>query len=333
MEVSTLFNALKVELGLELVAGRAGLDRGITGDRVQKPALALTGFTSMLSPGVVQIFGKTELDYLWSLPPVERRLACDFVTSCSPPAIIVTRGLDVPEQLLESADHYRVPLLLTGLRSSLFIEALHKFLATRMAQIRAIHGVLVDVFGVGVLIIGKSGIGKSECALELIMRGHRLVADDVVDVSLVPPSTIIGAGNELIRHHMEIRGLGIINIKDLFGVAAIRETKKIELVINMEEWDASKSFDRLGIVMQTHDILGVMIPRVDIPVRPGRTLTAIVEVAARNQILKSMGHHSARDFQSRMDAASRQGAESRNSRIWSTAPHALSSRVIDDKQD
>jgi HPr kinase/phosphorylase len=158
----------------------------------------------------------------------------------------------------------------------------------------------VDVFGVGVLMIGKSGIGKSECALELVMRGHRLVADDVIEISKRPPSTIIGSGAELIRHHMEIRGLGIINVRDLFGISAIRETKRIDLVVSLEDWNENKSYERLGVSSNTHEILSVVLPKVLIPVRPGRSLTAIVEVASRNQLLKSMGHHSAMEFQNRV---------------------------------
>ncbi len=301
MDIKSLISALRVELGLEVLAGRGGLDRRVTGASIQKPGLALAGFTEMFRPGRVQVIGRTEIDYLWSLTPDERSKAASHLFGCAPPLVVITRGADVPDQLIAVADQNNVTLLLTGLRSSIFVESLHKFLANRLARVRSIHGVLVDVFGVGVLLIGKSGIGKSECALELIMRGHRLVADDVVDVSKKPPSTIIGAGDELIRHHMEIRGLGIINVKDLFGIAAIRESKQIELVILFEEWTQDKKYDRLGITEQSHEVLGVPLPKAVIPVRPGRSLTSIVEVAARNQLLKIMGHHSAAEFQQRVE--------------------------------
>jgi len=301
MEAGNLVSSLRIELGLDLVAGADGLDRRVTEASIQRPGLALAGFAEMLEPGRVQVLGRTEIDYLWSLGPAERLAAADNLFGASPPLAIVTRGAEIPEQLARSADAHRVPLAITGLRSSLLVEALHIFLANRLARVRSIHGVLVDVFGVGVLIIGKSGIGKSECALELVMRGHRLVADDVVDVSKRPPSTIVGSGNALIRHHMEIRGLGIIDIRDLFGVAAIRENKRIDLVIDMEEWSEAKSYDRLGAQTATREILGVAIPEILIPVRPGRSLTTIVEVAARNQLLKAMGHNSAADFQKEID--------------------------------
>jgi HPr kinase/phosphorylase len=300
MEIKTLLSALRVELGLEILAGKEGLDRRISAASIQKPGLALAGFTEMFKPGRVQVLGRTEIDYLWSLTPTARSQAVENLLKCTPPTVVVTRGADVPEQLISSASTHRIPLLTTGLRSSVFVEALHKFLANRLARVRSIHGVLVDVFGVGILMIGKSGIGKSECALELVMRGHRLVADDVIDVSKKLPSTIIGSGNELIRHHMEIRGLGIINIKDLFGVSSIRETKRIEVVVALEEWDPNKTYERLGMTEKTHEILGVLLPKVIIPVRPGRSLTTIVEVAARNQLLKVMGHHSAIEFQNRV---------------------------------
>jgi HPr kinase/phosphorylase len=328
MEIKTVLSALRVELGLEILAGREGLDRRITADSIQKPGLALAGFREMFKPGRVQVLGRTEIDYLWSLEPSARARASENLLSCTPPVVVVTRGADVPEQFLRAADDYQIPVLITGLRSSIFVESLHNYLSTRLARIRSIHGVLVDVFGVGILIIGKSGIGKSECALELVMRGHRLVADDVIDVSKKPPSTIIGSGNELIRHHMEIRGLGIINIKDLFGVSAIRETKRIDLVVSLEEWEQGKTYERLGVVGNTHEILGATLPRIGIPVRPGRSLTTIVEVAARNQLLRVMGHHSALDFQDRvqknLDIAGKGNGD------W-TMPRPLSSNIMEEE--
>ena len=300
MEIRTLLSALRVELGLEIIAGQKGLDRQITVASIQKPGLALAGFVEMFKPGRMQVFGRTEVDYLWSLVTKERSRAIENLLACSPPAVVVTRGSDIPEQLVGAAEAHNVPLLQTGIRSSIFVESIHRFLSNRLARVRSVHGVLVDVFGVGVLMIGKSGIGKSECALELVMRGHRLVADDVIEISKRPPSTIIGSGSELIRHHMEIRGLGIINVRDLFGVASIRETKRIDLVVALEDWDDSKAYERLGVASKTHEILAVSLPKVVIPVRPGRSLTAIVEVAARNQLLKVMGHHSAMEFENRV---------------------------------
>jgi HPr kinase/phosphorylase len=302
MDVQSLFEALKMELGFELKAGRAGLGRPVTGASVQKPGLALAGFTSMVKPGRLQVLGRTEIDYLLSLAPAGRAQAAENVLACGPPAVLVAACAAIPEELPQAAERFGVPLLATGLRTSVLIDALHRFLAHRLERMHSLHGVLLDVFGVGILLLGKSGIGKSECALELVLRGHRLVADDVVDLSKTTPSTVIGRSSELIRHHMEIRGLGIISIKDLFGVSAVRETKRVELVVQFEEWDSSVEYDRLGVSRETYDILGVGIPKVTIPVRPGRSLTMLVEVAARNQLLKTMGHYSAVEFQSRIDA-------------------------------
>lgn len=296
MEISSLITALHVQLGLEVVAGHGGLNRGVTGSSVQKPGLALAGFAEMINPGRIQVIGRTEIDYLWSLSPEDRAKAAASLFGTMPPGVFVTRGADIPEQLIIASNETMVPLLRTPFRTSIFVEAVHKFLIGRLAWVKSVHGVLMDVFGMGVLIMGKSGIGKSECALELITRGHRLVADDVVDVTRRPPATIIGGGNELLRHNMEIRGLGIINIKDLFGISAIRDAKQIDLVVIFEEWEQGKDYERIGTTEETYEILGVSLPKSVIPVRPGRSLTSIVEVAARNQILKVMGHHSSAEF-------------------------------------
>ena len=181
-----------------------------------------------------------------------------------------------------------------------FIERVTQFLEEKLASTSSIHGVLIDVFGVGVLILGKSGIGKSECALDLILRGHRLVADDMVYIQKRAPNTLIGSGFEVIQHHMEIRGLGIINIRSLFGVEAIRERKKIELVLELMEWDTSREYDRLGFEEEKYTILGVDLPMLKIPVTPARNLTTIIEVAARNHLLKVMGYDSALEFEKKL---------------------------------
>jgi len=217
--------------------------------------------------------------------------------------LVVTKGLEVPPELVAAADEAGVPLLRTPHLSSIFIEGVQSWLEDVLTAQTSMHGVLLDVFGVGILLLGKSGIGKSEIALDLVMRGHRLVADDIVDVKRRTPDAIFGAGSDIIKHHMEIRGLGIINIKDLFGVAAIRERKKIEIVLELVEWDPSVEYDRLGVEERKFRILDVEIPMLVVPVRPGRNMTTIVEVAARNHLLKLQGHHSAREFQDRLNRA------------------------------
>jgi HPr kinase/phosphorylase len=287
-------------LDLKLVSGRKGLSRRINSSRIQKPGLALSGYTEHLHPDRVQVLGNTEISYLHQLP--EERAAqavrklCSFPLSC----FIITKGLDPPPLLAAEADRAGIPLMVTPHQSSTFISLITKFLEERLLPTTHIHGVLVDVLGVGVLLLGKSGIGKSECALDLVIRGHRLVADDIIYIKKKMPAALVGQAGEAIQHHMEIRGLGIINVKDLYGVSSIREKKIIDMVLELIAWDPDQEYDRLGIDDQVHTILGVDIPHLKIPVTPGRNLTSIIEVAARNFLLKGMGYHSAREFHEKL---------------------------------
>ncbi len=287
-------------LGLTLVAGQKGLKKRIAHSQVQKMGLALTGFTRYTNPDRLQVLGKTEMSYLSSLPgdlqeKIVRQI-CSLGLSC----LVVTRNLEIPESLLREADDKGIPLFRTTLNSTEFIDRVTKFLEEKLASTHSLHGVLMDVFGVGILILGKSGIGKSECALDLILRGHRLVADDMVSIQRRSPTTLIGSGFEVIQHHMEVRGLGIINIRSLFGVEAIREKKKIELVLELVEWDTQQEYDRLGFEEEKYTILGVDLPMLRIPVTPARNLTTIIEVAARNHLLKVMGYDSALEFEKKL---------------------------------
>jgi len=287
-------------LDLILVSGKSGLRKRITHSQVQKMGLALTGFTRFVNSERLQIIGNTEMVYLNTLSPDPQgeviREICELDLAC----LVVTRNLKIPELLVRETEEKGIPLLRTGLRSVDFIERITKFLEEKLAATTSIHGVLMDVFGVGVLILGRSGIGKSECALDLILRGHRLVADDMVSIQKRPPSSIYGSGFEVIQHHMEIRGLGIINIRSLFGVEAIRERKKIELVLELMEWDSHREYDRLGSQEEKYTILEVELPMLRIPVTPARNLTTIIEVAARNHLLKAMGHNSALEFEKKL---------------------------------
>lgn len=285
------------QLQLELLTGDKGLGKKITVPRIQKPGLALTGDVSHLHAGRVQVLGKSEIRYFNSLSDTERKRVINTMCKVDISCFIIT-SKNVPDSLLaEICKKRNIPLLRTTLLTSTFINRVTRFLEDQLTASTTIHGVLMDVYGIGIMIIGKSGIGKSECALDLVLRGHRLVADDIVNIKKKPPSTLYGMGSEIIKYHMEIRGLGIINIKDLFGVAAIRDRKLIELVVELHEWDARADYDRLGIEEKTYTLLDVHIPHILIPVRPGRNITTIIEVAARNQILKMAGHHSAREFQ------------------------------------
>lgn len=311
--VIKLLKDVKQRLHLELVAGKNSLGKKITIPRIQKPGLALTGDTSNLHPGRLQIFGMPETRFLNKLTPAKRKGVIEAMCKAKITAIVVTHGIQLPKELTSVCRKYDTPLLRTKLLTSTFINRVTKFLEESMSSQTCTHGVLLDVFGVGILIIGKSGIGKSECALDLILRGHRLVADDIINIRRRAPSTLYGTGSEIIKHHMEIRGLGIINIRDLFGISAVREKKVIEIVVELAEWDPDAEYDRLGVDERRYTILEVPVPLVQIPVRPGRNLSAIIEVAARNHLLKLGGHHSAREFQEKLSAEIVAGALSPSS--------------------
>jgi HPr kinase/phosphorylase len=290
-------------LRLTLVAGESGLSRQITIHRIQKPGLALAGFVRQVHPERVQILGATEIAYLETLSPEQARQSVHSFFSLNPACVVVTKDLEPTPLLCESADRLGVPLLRTPLVSSAAIDQIQKYLELQLAPTASIHAVLMDVLGIGVLLLGKSGIGKSEAALDLIMRGHRLVADDLVEVRRTSGNLLVGWASELIKHHMEVRGLGIINIKDMFGVAAVRDEKRIELVLELIRWDQSESHDRLGLDEMVYPILEVQVPLLRIPVSPGRNVSSLIEVAARNRLLQVRGHHSAREFQERLDRA------------------------------
>jgi len=308
IKISRLLEDSDYHLSLTLVAGASGLDRKILSPRIQKPGLALAGFVEHLHPDRVQVFGNTEISYLKTLTEERQRevLSRLFVERLA--CVVVTKSLELPQVLIDECNKAPLALMTTPMLSSTFIQQVQSFLEEALTLSSSLHGVLMDVFGVGILLLGKSGIGKSEIALDLVMRGHRLVADDIVDVTSRKAGSVYGAGNAIIKHHMEIRGLGIINIKDLFGVAAVRESKKIELVIELVEWDSAHEYDRLGVEEQKFAVMGVDVPMATVPVRPGRNMTTIVEVAARNHLLKLQGHHSAREFADRLNRAIAEGA-------------------------
>lgn len=304
ISIAELLSEKEAGLDLEILAGEAGLERLVQVPRIQKPGLALAGYTKNLHPDRIQVLGSTELTYLEEITSQDSdrarqniRELCSLEICC----FIITKGQDAPASLLHEVERRGIPLLRTHHVSSNFISLITQYLEERLLPQTTIHAVLVDVLGVGVLLTGKSGIGKSECALDLVLRGHRLVADDVVKVRFKFPAVLFGQGSDLLHYHMEIRGLGIINIKHLFGVAAIRERKKIDLVIELAEWQDGAEYDRLGLEERHYELLGVKLPMLTIPVRPGRNITGIVEVAARNQLLKEMGYHSAVEFEARLE--------------------------------
>ncbi len=295
-------------LGLTLLAGADGLDNVINRDRIQKPGLALAGFLEYIHPGRVQILGKSEISFLQERAPAERARIVAQLCRQGVTCFVLTTGLVPPPELVEETEQHHVPLLRTDLSSSEIIDRLSVYLEDRLAPRVVIHGVLLDIYGLGVLLLGDSGVGKSECALDLVVRGHRLVSDDVVEIRR-RGTMLIGNGTELTRYHMELRGLGIINVKDLFGVASVRQSKFLEFVIRLDSWKAGKRYDRLGLDEKGFEILGVELPYIEMPVGPGRNLSVLIEVAARNHLLKLKGFHPARELARRLGERIQHGSE------------------------
>ncbi|MGB7630306.1 MAG: HPr(Ser) kinase/phosphatase [Candidatus Deferrimicrobium sp.] len=283
-------------LRLRLLAGERGLGRGITESRFQEAGLALAGVVFPSREGCVQILGETEVDYFRRQDPARQPEIAERFFAGPLPCAVVVGPLPAPGLFVEAAERASVPLFASDLPATGFLEEAGRHLYRLFTETATVHGVLLEVIGVGVLLSGRSGIGKSECALDLVLRGHRFVADDVIHVEKLGPATLVGCGDDLTCPHMEIRGLGIINIRDLFGATATTRMKKMELVIRIEEWDPSREYDRLGLDDGTVEILGVRLPSLLVPVSPGRNLAVIVEVAVRNHLLKQLGVHSAREF-------------------------------------
>lgn len=294
-------------LSLVLVAGGEGLSREVKEPKVQKVGLGITGEVDSTHDGRIQVFGETEIAWLSARTHERRAASAKELFSRDIPCLIVAGGFQPPAEFVAESNALAIPLFSSPRQTSdVFDEAL-RGLSRIFAEKSTIHGVLVDVLGVGVLLLGSSGVGKSECALELIVRGHRFVADDVVWLEKRSPETVLGSGSGLTRHHMEVRGLGIINIRDLFGLSSINDMKKVELVIQFEAWAPEKEYDRLGLDDRKASILGVMVPQLLVPVSPGRDLATIVEVAVRNHLLKGQGVHSAREMVERLARKTSEG--------------------------
>jgi HPr kinase/phosphorylase len=292
--------AERLGVRLKRVAGETGLSRPIRHPRIQKSGLALAGHYYGVVPTRVQVLGGTELSYLDKLDADARSAAARAYFALGLSCVVLTR--DEPQKaLVAAAEATGTPLFVSDNRSSRTINALHALLDERLAPITKLHGVLVDVFGIGVLLLGKSGIGKSECALELVLRGHRLVADDVVKCDWRPPGMVFGGPEDLLKHHIEIRGLGVLNVRAMFGVTAVNERKRIDLVVRLLDWAEGEPFDRLGLEDRYHHILGTAIRELVVPVRPGRDMGTILEIAARNELLRRAGSHAAKEFMSRLE--------------------------------
>jgi HPr kinase/phosphorylase len=285
---------------LDLVSGEEGINRPITTSDISRPGIEMAGYFEYYPAERIQLLGKTELSFFTQLSQNERISRMERLCTDITPAIIVTRGLEVPKELIEASERESVPVLQANMKTTRFSSRLTNFLESKLAPTTAVHGVLVDIYGIGVLITGKSGVGKSETALELVKRGHRLVADDCVEIRQEDQDTLVGTSPDLIEHLLEIRGLGIINVMTLFGAGAVRSNKRITLVINLEIWDATKQYDRLGLDDEKMKIIDTEITKITVPVRPGRNLAVIIEVAAMNYRLKRMGVNAAQQFTERL---------------------------------
>ena len=289
------------KFNLQLISGQEGIGRYITTSDISRPGLEMAGYFTHYPANRVQLLGMTELSFFEMLPEAERRDRMMQLCSQNTPAIIISRGLDVPPELITASNENHVPVLKTKLTTTRFSSRLTNFLESKLAPTTAIHGVLVDVYGIGVLLIGKSGVGKSETALELVKKGHRLVADDCVEIRQESENLLIGNPPPLLEHLLEIRGIGIIDIMTLFGASAVRPYKRITLIIELENWNSEKSYDRLGLDEEKMRIIDTDLTKLTIPVQPGRNVSVIIEVAAMNYRLKKMGVNAAEEFSRRLD--------------------------------
>lgn len=289
MELEPVVMADKDELDLE------------TSD-VNRPGLQFAGFFDYFAADRLQVVGKAEMQYLMSLTPEMRKERLDKYMSFGVPVVVVCRNMPCPPELVDAAQRFNIPLLRSRLVTTRFTLLSSAYIGSKLAPRITRHGVLMDVFGIGVMITGESGVGKSEAALELVKRGHRLVADDVVEICKVSDTRLVGEAPEMVRHFMEIRGVGIINVKNMYGVGAVINSKSIDMVIHLELWDQNKEYDRMGLNEDYTAVLGVKIPKLTLPVRPGRNLAIVIEVAASNHRLKKMGYNGAQELNDRVTA-------------------------------
>jgi HPr kinase/phosphorylase len=297
LRVVDLLERKRKSLELEVVAGENGLQREIEAPEVSSPGLALTGYTDRFVTTRVQVLGQTEISYLASLDSDRRRVVLGFVFDSGIPCMFVTKGLELPPDLVEIADAAGVAVLRTAMKTGDFFRRIQPYLEEEFAERTSLHGSLADVYGVGLLFQGPSGIGKSECVLDLVERGHRLVADDLVLAHRRGTEVLIGRGHEMQQYHMEIRGIGIIDVKAMFGIRAVRQQKRIEVVVQLEEWSEERVYDRTGIDIRTTDVLGVHLPQVVVALNPGKNITVIAEVVAMNHLLRYSGVDAAGAFQ------------------------------------
>lgn len=297
MPLSNLIREFQLE---EIFLPKSAEEIMISSTEVSRPGLALSGFLEIFESFRIQIIGKAEHQYISELSADERKIRLDNFVKLQPAAIVITSSLSIFDELLESAKQYNVPLLRTNDRTSSFMAALIASLNTHLGPRLTRSGVLVEVYGEGMLILGDSGIGKSETAIELVKRGHRLIADDAVEITRVSSKTLVGTAPEIIRHYIELRGIGIVDVRRLFGMGSVKLTERIDMAVKLEPWDSQKMYDRFGLTEEYEDILGIKVPSLTIPVKPGRNLAIILEIAAMNNRQKKMGYNTAEEFNKRL---------------------------------
>lgn len=301
---SVELHKLIAEFRLEVVYGPEDYqDRMINSRAVYRPALPLAGFFEHFDPDDIQVIGKAEDSYLRSLKPEERLFTLDRLLSMKLPLLVLANGVEATEDYVFACKKYETPLLRTREYTSAFVSALSASLNVHLGDRCTLHGVLVEVYGEGILLKGDSGVGKSEAAVELLKRGHRLVADDAVDIKKVSSKTLVGSSPELIRYFMELRGIGIIDVRRIFGTGAVKPTEKIDLIINLRRWEDGKAYDRMGEDTNFEEIMGIFVPSLEVPIRPGRNLAVIIEVAAMNNRNKKMGYNAAKELSDKLYAS------------------------------
>jgi len=300
LNIKKLFEDNKVNLKLEIINEKGKLNKIIREKDLHRPGLALSGFVQVFTYKRIQVIGNSEFTYLKTLSPALRKASIRRVLEFDIPCIIITNGNQPPQELLQIADEKEIAVFLTPFSTTKVTQLLSAYLDEEFAPKITIHGSLVDVYGVGLLFTGRSGIGKSEIALDLVERGHQLVADDVVNIIRKGNNVLIGAGSEMLQHHMEVRGLGIIDVRSIFGIRSIRKQKRIQVEVHLEDWDDSEDYERIGLDEETTKILEVTIQLIKLPIFPGKNITVIAEVIALNTLLKLEGHHPAIEFNKRL---------------------------------
>lgn len=296
LTIQRLYQSLREKLRLKLLLPGVSLERRIRSAEIHRPGLAFTGYYNYFAFDRIQILGKTEVSFLHKLSARAQKKNLMKFFSYKIPCIIVSKNQKLPSDFVKLAEERQVPIFKSPLQTSKLVSQITVFIEEENAPTVSLHGTFVDVYGTGILLLGKSSIGKSETALELVERGHRLVADDIVQIKRQSTDELLGSSSERIQHHMEIRGIGIVNVKTIFGVGAIRNHKKINLVVTLEPWDQKSEYERTGLETHYYEILGVKLPHLVLPVRPGRNIPVLVEIAALNERLKRMGDHSAREL-------------------------------------